>query len=122
MTRSEGRRRPPRPSRPCRRERRPVPPQADRRKANRSRKGLLPDGRTVPDLNEEYFLYQTFVGSWPFDFNNEQGRANYTERIKQYMTKAVHEAKVNLSWINDDPVYVEQLQQFIVPIQGVQVE
>jgi (1->4)-alpha-D-glucan 1-alpha-D-glucosylmutase len=29
------------------------------------------------------------------------------------MTKAVHEAKVNLSWINDDPVYVEALQQFI---------
>lgn len=29
------------------------------------------------------------------------------------MTKAVHEAKVNLSWINDDPAYVEALQQFI---------
>jgi len=29
------------------------------------------------------------------------------------MSKAVHEAKVNLSWINDDPQYVETLQQFI---------
>ncbi len=86
------------------------------RKANRSRKGLLPDGRAVPDLNEEYFLYQTLVGSWPFDFSNDQARANYTERIKQYMTKAVHEAKVNLSWINDDPAYVEQLQRFIEKI------
>jgi (1->4)-alpha-D-glucan 1-alpha-D-glucosylmutase len=32
------------------------------------------------------------------------------------MTKAVHEAKVNLSWINPDPAYVEALQQFIEKI------
>jgi maltooligosyltrehalose synthase len=29
------------------------------------------------------------------------------------MSKAVHEAKVNLSWISDDPAYVEALLQFI---------
>jgi len=83
------------------------------RKINRIRKRTLADGRTVPDLNEEYFLYQTLAGSWPFDFSNEEARAAYITRIQQYMTKAVHEAKVNLSWINDDPVYVEALQQFI---------
>jgi (1->4)-alpha-D-glucan 1-alpha-D-glucosylmutase len=83
------------------------------RKVNRTRKRVLADGRTVPDLNEEYFLYQTLAGSWPFDFSSEQGRAAYIDRIKQYMNKAVHEAKVNLSWINDDPAYVEALQQFI---------
>lgn len=84
------------------------------RKANRTRKRLLPDGRKVPDLNEEYFLYQTLVGSMPFDLNNsEESRQDYIQRIKEYMTKAVHEAKVNLSWINDDPLYVEALQQFI---------
>lgn len=86
------------------------------RKANRTRKRMLADGRKVPDSNEEYFLYQTLVGSWPFDFSALDARQNYSERIKQYMTKAVHEAKVNLSWINDDPVYVEALQQFIEKI------
>jgi (1->4)-alpha-D-glucan 1-alpha-D-glucosylmutase len=86
------------------------------RKTNRTRKRTLADGRTVPDLNEEYLLYQTLVGSWPFDFSNEQARVTYIDRIKQYMTKAVHEAKVNLSWINDDPAYVEALQQFIEKI------
>jgi (1->4)-alpha-D-glucan 1-alpha-D-glucosylmutase len=91
------------------------------RKANRTRKRLLADGRNVPDLNEEYMLYQTLVGSWPFELldppTDENGaRHEYTERIKQYMTKAVHEAKVNLSWINDDPVYVEALQQFVEKI------
>lgn len=83
------------------------------RKANRTRKRMLADGRKVPDSNEEYFLYQTLAGSWPFDFSGDEARRNYVDRIKQYMTKAVHEAKVNLSWINDDPVYVEALQHFI---------
>ena len=86
------------------------------RKINRTRKRTLADGLTVPDLNEEYFLYQTLAGSWPFDFGNEQARTVYVDRIKQYMTKAVHEAKVNLSWINDDPAYVEALQQFVEKI------
>ena len=83
------------------------------RKANRTRKRTLPDGRQVPDLNEEYLLYQTLVGSWPFAAGPEQNSGDYIERIKQYMSKAVHEAKVNLSWINDDPVYVEALLQFV---------
>ena len=84
------------------------------RKTNRNRKRLLADGRKAPDANEEYFLYQTLVGSWPFDFAGANGAGQkYIERIKQYMSKAVHEAKVNLSWINDDPQYVETLQQFI---------
>lgn len=86
------------------------------RKTNRTRKRLLAEGRPVPDLNEEYLLYQTLAGSWPFAFSSEQERESYIDRIKQYMTKAVHEAKVNLSWINDDPAYVEALQLFIAKI------
>jgi (1->4)-alpha-D-glucan 1-alpha-D-glucosylmutase len=86
------------------------------RRANRLRKRMLPDGRQVPDCNEEYLLYQTLVGSWPFDLSSEAARAEYVERIQQYMAKAVHEAKVNLSWISDDPAYVEALRQFIEKI------
>ena len=80
------------------------------RRANRAKKRLLSDGRYVPDLNEEYLLYQTLAGTWPFD--SVVGK-EYVERIKQYMTKAVHEAKVNLSWISTDPAYVEALQHFV---------
>jgi (1->4)-alpha-D-glucan 1-alpha-D-glucosylmutase len=86
------------------------------RKINRSRKRMLPDGRQAPDLNEEYLLYQTLVGTWPFAMESDAERAAYTERIQQYMAKAVHEAKVNLSWISDDPVYVETLHHFVESI------
>ena len=81
------------------------------RRLNRSRKRPLSDGRTVPDPNEEYLLYQTLVGSFPFDFRAE--REDYTRRIQQYMFKAVHEAKVNLSWINPNPEYSDALQGFV---------
>jgi (1->4)-alpha-D-glucan 1-alpha-D-glucosylmutase len=86
------------------------------RKANRSRKRMLPDGRQVPDFNEEYLLYQTLVGSWPFQFDADSTGKEYVERIQQYMAKAVHEAKANLSWISDDPAYVEALRQFVEKI------
>ena len=33
--------------------------------------------------------------------------------MQDYMTKAVHEGKVNLSWINPDPEYVEAVRLFI---------
>jgi (1->4)-alpha-D-glucan 1-alpha-D-glucosylmutase len=83
------------------------------RRTNRSRKRMLPDGRQVPDFNEEYLLYQTLAGTWPFEFGADAVREEYVERIQQYMAKAVHEAKVNLSWISDDPAYVEALRQFV---------
>ena len=86
------------------------------RRTNRLRKRMLTDGRQVPDANEEYFLYQTLVGTWPFAFGAESSREEYAERIQQYMSKAVHEAKINLSWISDDPAYVEALRQFVEKI------
>lgn len=85
------------------------------RRANRARKKLLSDGRSVPDANEEYLLYQTLVGAapWPADLKNENTRAEFTRRMQQYMNKAVHEAKRNLSWINTNPEYIAALEQFI---------
>jgi (1->4)-alpha-D-glucan 1-alpha-D-glucosylmutase len=83
------------------------------RRANRSKKRALSDGRVVPDANEEYFLYQTLLGTWPFQIDDEQSQEEYTQRIKDYMTKAVHEAKVNLSWLSQDQEYVDNLHGFI---------
>jgi (1->4)-alpha-D-glucan 1-alpha-D-glucosylmutase len=86
------------------------------RRANRAVKRVLPDGRTVPDANEEYFLYQTLVGAAPIGCSSNASAAeikDFRERIQQYMFKAVHEAKVNLSWINPDSDYTDGLRDFV---------
>ena len=60
------------------------------RKANRTRKRVLPDGRNVPDLNEEYLLYQTLVGSFPFDLAQAgMGDDDAPERLHR-TDQAVH--------------------------------
>ncbi len=83
------------------------------RRANRSKKKTLGDGRTVPDANEEYFLYQTLVGALPFEMDDQTSREDFIDRIQTYLTKAVHEGKVNLSWINQNQEYVDALNQFV---------
>ncbi len=57
----------------------------------------------VPDRNAEYLLYQTLVGTWPIE----------KERVLAYMEKAVREAKVHTSWIDQDEEYEGHLQGFI---------
>ena len=63
----------------------------------------------VPDNNEEYLLYQTLVGAWPIRMESEEERLDFVRRIQQYMEKAVHEAKVNVSWLSPNPEYVAGL-------------
>jgi len=83
------------------------------RRSNRTRKQAIGDGRWVPDYNEEYLLYQTLVGAWPLTVNRGEDEQEFVRRIRQYMNKAVHEAKVNLSWVNPNPEYVAELEGFI---------
>ena len=85
------------------------------RRLNRGKKITIGDGRIVPDANEEYLLYQTLVGMWPWNGDSED-RPELVSRVQDYMTKAVHEAKVNLSWVNQNPEYVEALRNFVAAI------
>jgi (1->4)-alpha-D-glucan 1-alpha-D-glucosylmutase len=55
-----------------------------------------------PDRNAEYLLYQTLVGAWPID----------AARAREYMAKAVREAKVHTSWTDPDPGYDEAVGAF----------
>lgn len=86
------------------------------RRINRNRKPKLGDGRSVPDDNEEYLLYQTLVGAWPLRMTGDAERAEFICRIEQYMEKAVHEAKVNVSWLNSNPHYVAGMNDFLEKI------
>ena len=85
------------------------------RRVNRSsQKPKLSDGRVVPDHNEEYLLYQTLVGAWPMRMEGEPARVEFVRRMQQYMEKkAAHEAKVNLSWLNPNPEYIDGLNSFL---------
>jgi len=83
------------------------------RRINRSRKVEVSDGRVVPDNNEEYFLYQTVVGAWPLHLEADAQQREFVERMQQYMEKALHEAKVNLSWLNPNPEYTAGIHTFV---------
>ncbi|MFN8391113.1 MAG: malto-oligosyltrehalose synthase [Bdellovibrionota bacterium] len=71
------------------------------------------EGEEAPSRNDEYLLYQTFVGTRPFEKLDERSTAEYRERIQQYMSKAVREAKVHSSWVNPNEGYEGALSAFI---------
>ena len=59
-------------------------------------------GSSIPDDNDEYFLYQTLLGSFPLD---GIVHADYVQRIREYAIKAVREAKVHTAWLRPDESY-----------------
>jgi len=81
-------------------------------RTNRKKK-MMVEGQRVPDRNEEYFLYQTLVGAWPVNPMNAEEFETFKTRIKDYMLKAVREAKVNSSWISPNSVYEDVILTFI---------
>ncbi len=79
---------------------------------NKKKKPLV-ESQPVPDRNEEYLLYQTLLGAWPFAVMEAQEYAAFKQRIQAYMQKATKEAKVNTSWINPHQAYDDALQEFV---------
>jgi len=85
-------------------------------RVNADRRRTLPDGRVAPDVNEEYLLYQTIVGVWPWRTDEEGCIPSLVKRVQEYSTKALSEAKINLSWISPDPEYVAAVHGFLADI------
>ena len=101
------------------------------------KKKILIDGQWAPDPNEEYFLYQTLLGAWPLPPDHKPDRsfiervassllkslpyhpedetepAFFIRRIKEYMVKAIREAKIHSSWISPNLAYEEAVLHFI---------
>ena len=71
------------------------------------------DGVLVPDRNEEYLLYQTLIGAWPFHALNDEEYKNFTDRIQAYMAKALKEGKIHTSWVNPNHAYDQAVRDFI---------
>ena len=88
------------------------------RAANRRWKRTIND-LEAPDANEEYLLYQTLLGTWPMQANGEPEAAatpDYIERIQAYMAKALHEAKINTSWIQANEEWDAAMRDFVAKI------
>jgi (1->4)-alpha-D-glucan 1-alpha-D-glucosylmutase len=77
-------------------------------KMNRGKKKRV-QGLAVPDRNDEYFLYQTLIGAWPFSYADYP---DFVQRIKAYIVKAVREAKVHTAWLKPDTEYEDAYVSF----------
>jgi (1->4)-alpha-D-glucan 1-alpha-D-glucosylmutase len=83
--------------------------------ANRRWKSTIND-REAPDGNEEYLLYQTLLGTWPVQLSGapeDAATAEYIGRIQAYMGKALHEAKLNTSWIQPNEEWDAAMHDFV---------
>ena len=56
----------------------------------------------APDIIDEWLIYQTLAGTWPIS----------TERMAEYLTKAMREAKRRTFWDNPNAAYEEAVQSF----------
>ncbi len=74
---------------------------------------MIVDGKPAPSRNEEYLLYQTLVGTWPFNSIEDAGFADFRTRMKAYMLKAMREAKVHTSWISPNTLREDAVMYFI---------
>ena len=74
------------------------------------RKKQTVQGRPAPDRNEEYLLYQTLLGAWPFGPGGLDDE--FRRRIAEFMLKALKEAKVHTSWITPNTEYESAVLDF----------
>ena len=79
---------------------------------NRRHHTLL-EGKTAPDRNDEYLLYQTLLGVWPIGTVDDKTLADLVSRLQEYMVKALREAKINTSWLNPNNEYETAVQNFV---------
>jgi len=64
----------------------------------------------MPDVNDEYFIYQTLWGTFPMP---GQSVSSYRGRLEAYLIKALREAKRHTDWTSPDLTYEEATHRFI---------
>ena len=67
----------------------------------------------MPDLNEEYFLYQSLDRRLAARIFAAPQYAEFVCRIQAYMVKALHEAKVHSTWVNPNADYDDGVRNFV---------
>ena len=82
------------------------------RKLNRKKKAIIGGGE-APDPNDEYLLYQTLVGAWPYGTANGSPTPDFVVRISNYILKGMREAKQKTSWARHNEPYESAVGDFI---------
>ncbi len=70
-------------------------------------------GESVPDRNEEYFLYQTLLGVWPLE---REDCSTLLKRVQDHIIKATREAMVHTRWTRPNQPHEDALMQFVAKI------
>jgi len=81
------------------------------REINRGKKAQL-NNTEAPTRNDEYLLYQTLVGVWPFS-DVDRASDQLRDRVRDYMLKAVRESKALTSWANQNKDYENAVVHFV---------
>jgi (1->4)-alpha-D-glucan 1-alpha-D-glucosylmutase len=71
------------------------------------------DREPAPDRNDEYQFYQALLGAWPAELYVRTAPSDLVDRLRDYMLKAVNEAKVHTSWINPNEAYDRAVAEFV---------
>ncbi|WP_171809845.1 malto-oligosyltrehalose synthase [Corallococcus exiguus] len=68
----------------------------------------------APSSNDVYLFFQTVVGAWPMGEQVPEGEwKEFHRRVREYMGKAIKEAKVRTSWTNPDGAYDDAVARFV---------
>jgi (1->4)-alpha-D-glucan 1-alpha-D-glucosylmutase len=67
------------------------------------------DGVEAPTAEEEWLIYQTLAGVWPL---RPRDRKGIRSRIREYLTKAMREAKVNTRWTAVNEAWEKEVLRF----------
>ncbi|HVS93800.1 MAG TPA: malto-oligosyltrehalose synthase [Mucilaginibacter sp.] len=63
----------------------------------------------APDLNDEYFIYQTLIGAYPMPGSDKD---NFGDRLQAYLEKSLREAKRNSNWTQPNEEYEKAAKKF----------
>jgi (1->4)-alpha-D-glucan 1-alpha-D-glucosylmutase len=75
------------------------------------------DRQSAPDRNDEYLFYQSLLGAWPAEPVDapipHAAPFDLVDRMRRYMQKAIKEAKVHTSWVNENSAYEGAVSTFV---------
>jgi len=80
-------------------------------KFNRNKKKFIAGLQVrAPVRNDEYFIYQTLIGTYPSMTGTDE---HYVTRIEEYVIKALREAQLYTSWAKPHSEYEEACLSFL---------